>query len=174
MTNKQLIQREANKYLRYRCVLDTIDPYEIGQFRMEVDQAFDRLPVNKYHWVYGEGEDYTVDHGLQIQWVDFEPYKDLEEMTKDIKDDRLRISKLHNDSLLLPEGLNLKFRAVNDYFHYLLQQPFDFKGELNVYKATKFLHKSDIGKRILYSEIVLQAAYCEYFGGFPEKQKVII
>jgi len=43
MSTKELIQREANKYLRYKCVLDTIDPYEIGQFRMEVGQAFNRM-----------------------------------------------------------------------------------------------------------------------------------
>jgi len=159
MTNKQLIQREANKYLRYKCVLDTIDPYEIGQFRMEVDQAFNRM---------------FLPETIIPLFVDYDPYPSLKELTHGVETTRiLYVSSLHNDSRLLPGDLNLKFRAVHDYFHYLLQQPFDFKGELNVYKATKFLHKSDIGKRILYSEIVLQAAYCEYFGTFG-KQKVII
>jgi len=103
-----------------------------------------------------------------------DPYENLAEMTGEIRTNAVMlVGKLHNESQLLPGDLNLKFRAVHDYFHYLLQQEFDFKGELNVYKATKFLHKSDIGKRILYSEIVLQAAYCTYFGTFG-KQKVII
>jgi len=166
MTTIALIQREANKYLRYKCVLDTIDPYEVGQFRMEIDQAYNRIPKDIPCF------DGSIDNF--VVFVDYDPYKDLSEMTEDIQDNEvLKVSSLHNDSRLLPGDLNLKFRAVHDYFHYLLQQPFDFKGELNVYKATKFLHKSDIGKRILYSEIVLQAAYCEYFGSFG-KQKVII
>ncbi len=157
MKTEQLIQREALKYERFKCQLTLIPLAEIEQFRSEVEQAYERLPKD-----------------LDISFVAREPYENLREMTLDIQFAGLMcVSNLHNTSELLPGDLNLKFRAVHDYFHYLLQQEFDFKGELNVYKATKFLHKSDIGKRILYSEIVLQAAYCTYFGTFG-KQKVII
>lgn len=157
MKTIDLIQREALKYERFKCQLTLIAPEEVEQFRSEVEQAYERLPKD-----------------LAIIFVDKDPYPDLFNMTRDIQDcNRMDVSSEHNESQLLPGDLNLKFRAVHDYFHYLLQQPFDFKGELNVYKATKFLHKSDIGKRILYSEIVLQAAYCTYFGTFG-KQKVII
>lgn len=158
MLTKDLIQREANKYLRYKDMLPEIQLCEIVKFRKEVEEAYKR-----------------VEKSVIVAFVDYDPYKDLEEMTKDINDNGLmEVSALFNNSNLLEGELNLKFRATHDYFHYLLQQPFDFKGELNVYKATKFLHSSDIGKRMLYSEIVLQAAYCTYFGGFPKTQKVII
>lgn len=158
MSTKDLIQKEANKYLRYRDCLERIPLCEVINFRKEVEEAYNRI--------CGQ---------VVVCFVGHDPYKDLEEMTYDIKiNNHLEVSNLHNDSNLLPGELNLKFRAVHDYLHYLLQQPFDFKGELNVYKAQKFLHESDIGKRILYSEIVLQAAYATYFKGFPDKQKVII
>lgn len=162
MKTTDLIQREANKYLRYKDQLPNIPLCEVVNFRKEVEETYARIEAASIA-------------PLNILFVDEDPYKDLGEMTNDIRNfGRMKVSTLYNNSGLLPGNLNLKFRAVHDYFHYLLQQPFDFKGELNVYKATKFLHSSDIGKRILYSEIVLQAAYCTYFGGFPDKQKVII
>lgn len=158
MRNDELIKRNALIYERYKCQLDTIDPKEIEQFRLEVRLAYNRIA-----------------NLLDVQFVGNDPYPDLERMTSHVDHTGiLLVSKLHNDSNLLSETENLMFRAVHDYFHYLLQQPFDFKGELNVYKATKYLHKSDIGKRLLYSEIVLQASYCTYFNGFSDKQKVII
>lgn len=163
MKTTELIQREANKYLRYRDCLERIPLCEVVKFRKEVEEAYDRITHK------------NLGLSLKVIFVTGDPYANLEEMTNGIESGNiLRISSDHNNSALLPGDLNLKFRAVHDYFHYLLQQPFDFKGELNVYKATKFLHQSDIGKRMLYSEIVLQAAYATYFNGFPQTQKVII
>lgn len=170
MKDSDLIKRNALIYERYKCQLDMIDWKEIEQFRLEVEQAFDRI-----NYFINPGINGGIYGRALVQYVDLDPYISLEQMTEDIKsNERILISTLNNDSVLLPGELNLKFRAVHDYFHYLLQQPFDFKGELNVYKATKYLHKSDIGKRLLYSEIVLQASYCTYFNGFSDKQKVII
>ena len=157
MKQSDLIQREAIKYERFKDQFTLIPAGELEQFRAEIRAAYIRVALL-----------------LDIQFVEHDPYKDLEQMSGHITESGcMFVSKLNNESQLLPKELNLMFRAVHDYFHYLLQQEFDFKGELNVYKATKFLHKSDIGKRILYSEIVLQAAYCTYFGEFG-KQKVII
>lgn len=159
MKTSELIRREALKYERYKDQLDQIEWVEVETFRREVELAFER-----------------INHEFpDIQFVSGDPYKNLSELTTDIMDNGVMlISTDNNNSKLLWGNLNLKFRAVHDYLHYLLQQPFDFKGELNVYKAQKFMHSTDIGRRILYSEIVLQAAYATHFGYFPSKQKVII
>lgn len=179
MKTKQLIQSLALKYERYKDQLDQIDPVEINLYRKDIEQAYDRLPKPVGHYEhhldgYG-GHDEYVEKGFRVEFVDGQPYQTLKEMTDSIlNDDVLFVSKDHNESTLLPGELNLKFRAVHDYLHYLFQQPLDFKGELNVYKTQKFFHSTEIGKRILYSEIVMQAAYCTYFGKFATKQKVII
>lgn len=150
------IKGNAIKYMRFKDQLATIDPKEIEQYRSEIKEAYSRL------WV-------------QIEFVEHDPYKNLEEMTRGIhQTNTLFISNLNNDSALLPGTLNLFFRAVHDHLHYLLQQPFDFEGEYKVYQAQKLMHKSKIAKQILYSEIVLQAAYCTYFGKFADKQKIVL
>lgn len=165
MKTQELIKQCALKYEIYKDQLETIDAGEIAQFRQEIEDAYERIFELTETFV----------RGLRVLFVTGQPYDNLEQMTNGIRSSGvLRISSDNNESRLLPENLNLKFRAVHDYLHYLFQQPFDFKGELNVYKAQKFFHKSEIGKRILYSEIVLQAAYATYFGGFPSQQKVII
>jgi hypothetical protein len=86
----------------------------------------------------------------------------------------MKISADFNDSRLLPGKLNLQFRAVHDYLHYVLQAPFTAEGEIQVYGLQKKLHCSAIGQQILFSEVVLQACYCEYFGKFAEFQKVVL
>lgn len=156
---EKLIQKEALKYERYKDQLDSIPVEEVEQFRNEVTDAYQRLV-------------FSLPAGF-FWFEDFDPYENLEQMTFDAIRGHMKISMLNNNSKLLPGTWNLQFRAIHDYFHYILQQPFDFKGEYNVYKATKFLHASRIGKRILYSEIVIQAAFCTYFGSFGP-QKVII
>lgn len=155
---QNLIKGNALKYLRFKDQFDQIPEKEVVQFRHDVEDAY-----------------YRIHHAITIEFVAYDPYDNLEEMTREIDTYRLmKISTLNSESLLLPDLLNLKFCAVHDYLHYLLQQPFDFRGEFNVYKAQKYMHTTKMGRQILYSEVVLQAAYCTYFGKFADKQKVVL
>jgi hypothetical protein len=153
---EKLIVKCAYKYYRYKDQLPDISQSEIDLFRAEVEQAFNRIPIT-------------------VEFVPVDPYTNLAEMTADIEQSkRMQITSLHNESMLLPGVSNLHFRAVHDYLHYFLQQQFDFNGEYTVYKAQKALHSSKIGRKILKSEIVLQAAYCTHFGTFAAQQKIVL
>lgn len=154
MSNEDYIRKNAIIYQRYKDQFDQIEWVELNQFRLEITQAFETIPC-------------------VVFYVDRQPYKDHHELTADIKAGRMLISKDHNNSKLLPGELNLKFRAVHDYLHYVLQAPFTAVGEIKVYGTQKKLHCSPIGQKILFSEVVLQACYAEYFGTFG-KQKVIL
>jgi hypothetical protein len=153
------MRTNAIKYERYKDRFDDIPIEELNEFRLEVELAFSRITSG----------------GPVVAFVDYDPYKSLAELTVDIINRfEMKISSLNNDSKLLPGDLNLKFRAVHDFLHYFLQQPFNYLGEYKVYQAQKHIHKSQLRRQILYSEVVLQAAYCEYFGHFSDKQKIVL
>lgn len=159
------MRQNAIRYQRYKDQFDNIPIQELNEFRYEIERAYDRIPLikNSVHLPKG------------ILFVDYDPYETLVQLTNDITfEGRMLISSLHNDSKLLPGDLNLKFRAVHDFLHYFLQQPFGYYGEYKVYQAQKHIHKSLLRRRILYSEVVLQAAYCEYFGKFSDTQKIVL
>lgn len=155
MKTQDYIRKNALIYQRYKDNFDTLEGHEIKLFRYEVDKAWSYLPV-------------------RIDFVDGQPYDNIEQLSNDIKKGFMLISKDYNDSKLLPGLLNLKFRAIHDYLHYVLQAPFTASGEIKVFQLQKRLHCSSIGQRILFSEVVLQACYAEYFNKFAEYQKVII
>lgn len=152
---KSKILHLSNVYTRYKCQLDAIPAEEIATYKWDIQAAFNKIP-------------YTVDY-LPIELNDFDLFVEGIERYRVLK-----VSTLHNESKFLTPDENLQFRAIHDYLHYVLNQPFTFEGEVNVYKAQKFLHTTDIGKKILYSEVVLQAAYCHVTGKFADVQKVII
>lgn len=159
VSNMEELKRElAIKYERYKCQFDKIHYTEIEKFSRDVNIAFNVLTNN-----------------LTVKYVDFDPYNNVEEMTADIETNKvLKISSLFNESKIMDAATNLRFRAIHDYLHYVLQAPFTFAREYEVYKLQSKLHGSKVGKDILYSEINLQAAYAEYFGRFAEKEKVIL
>jgi hypothetical protein len=158
MTNEQYIRKNAQIYERYKDNFDEIPDIDIREFRYEVNQAY-----------------FNINKAIDVQFVDGQPYASVEELTMDIRaNKRMRISHDHNESRLLPGMHNLYFRAVHDYLHYILQAPFNAEGEIKVYKLQKKCHVSEISKQILFSEVVLQACYCEYFGKFAEFQKVVL
>jgi len=165
------IERDALKYERYKDQLNQVNPVEIDLFRSEVNAAFNRIFTgNGVHTETG-----YLPNSLTFETAKGNPYTSLNALSADIMNNsRLVVSSDNNNSQLLPNDLNLYFRATHDYLHYLYQKPFDFAGEYDVYKAQKLFHSNKIGRKILYSEIVLQAAYCTYFGKFSDAQKVII
>lgn len=155
------LRKDALKYLRYKDMLDEVPEEVVEGYRALTGHTYNIIPTR-----------------LNVEFVSYDPYKSLQELSKDIKDNgKLLVSSLNNDSRLLPGNLNLKFRAVHDYLHFKHQLEFNYHGEREVYKLQKTLYYAkyySLFKKMLYSEIVLQTAYKEYFGKFAEKQKVII
>lgn len=156
MTDLQYIRKNALIYQRYKDQFDSLTPSELLQFQDEVEQAFTCVPI-------------------KVDFVKGQPYANHIELTQDIqRNKRMQISTDFNDSKLLPSDLNLKFRAVHDWLHYTLQAPFTAEGEIKVFKMQKKFHSLGLMQDILFSEIVLQASFCEYFGAFPTIQKVVL
>lgn len=159
MSNEDYIQHKALIYQLYKDQFEEIDSVDLRQFRLEVERTYKE----------------NVIPFVSVVSVGGQPYKDHHELTADIKNHkRLRISHDYNESRLLPNELNLQFRAVHDYIHYILQAPFTAMGELQVYKFQKKFHQFGVRQQILFSEVVLQACYSEYFGRFAPIQKVIL
>lgn len=158
MTDESYITHKAQIYERYKDSFHLIHPDIKRSFRENVDRAFKALPST-----------------ITIDFVDGQPYENHLELTTDIRYlKRLRVSKDYNDSPLLPGILNLQFRAIHDFLHYILQAPFDAMGELRVFNTQKKFHPEEIEQKILFSEVVLQACFKEHFGKFPEVQKVVL
>lgn len=112
--------------------------------------------------------------GIAVLYVDEDPYTSINEMKYEILSEGvLRIYNGDNNSRLLPGIHNLWQRAAHDIIHYWLGAPFTYEGELQVYEIQKLDYPSKYWP-ILYSEICMQAAYCEYYGNFPDKQKIVI
>jgi len=147
----------AGIYLRYKCQLDSLDPELVKEFASYTYDAYCRLR--------------TI--GVYFDFVDTDPYKDLVELTCDsMLCSNMKIYSGDNNSRLLPGDLNLYSRAIHDWIHYFHQLPFGFEGECKVYEIQKLLYPESMWP-LLYSEIVLQTAFVEVYGYFPE-QKVIV
>lgn len=153
-TTNQTIQDNALIYERYKDQFNDLTREQLLQFRFEVAKAFNTIPV-------------------MVEYVTGQPYSSHHELTKDISNGFMRISRDHNRSKLLPGKLNLEFRAIHDYLHYVLQAPFTAEGELSVFEVQSKLHNY-FGKKLLHSEVVLQGCYYEYFGTFAETQKIVL
>jgi len=110
---------------------------------------------------------------------------DFNEIRQQIEAGELRVYDGGSGSVWCDHETNLKFRAVHDYHHALASVDFTFKGEYDAYHfGSNRLHQwaSDEclpeewereADRVLFSEIVLQAAAFFILGDFPETQKVV-
>lgn len=155
--NEETMKSHAIYYERAKDRLDEISQYDID------------LLIKENRKVYRE-----ISSVLKINYVNGQPYETAEEMTKSVNETGIMsISLDHNNSLLFPDIDNLKFRAVHDFFHIITGQPFGYVGEALTYESQKMKYSKHLHP-ILFSEIVLQAAYCDYFGSFPEKQKIVL
>lgn len=156
MTNQEYIRKNALIYSRYKDNFNSLKPWELLQFQDEVENAYTKVPV-------------------RVEYVSGQPYTNHKELTQDIETNKvMRISAEFNESKLLPGDLNLKFRAVHDWLHYILQAPFTAEGEIKVYKMQKKHHTLGLMQEILFSEVVLQACFAEYFGYFAPFQKLVL
>lgn len=156
MTNEQYVIKNAIIYARYKDNFNSLKPWEILQFQDEVEQAYTKVPI-------------------RVEYVTGQPYASHVELTQDIETNKvMRVSTDFNDSKLMPGDLNLKFRAVHDWLHYVLQAPFTAEGEIKVYKIQKKHHSIGLMQDILFSEVVLQACFAEHFGYFATSQKLVL
>lgn len=110
-----------------------------------------------------------------IKYVNYDPYNNFTEMLEGLlKDNYLKISMLNNESPIFDCETNLKFRAIHDYHHLICHAEFNFYGEYATFEYISALTDNDIIKQILFSEIVLQAAYALVYGEFGEQKLVLM
>ena len=110
------------------------------------------------------------------RYVYGQPYSSYEEMAAKFKKTRvLEISVDYNNPIVLTPAANLLFRALHDSHHLLLDASFSWEGELTACRYFCSLTKNPIFHRILFSEIILQAAAYFVLGGqFPDEQKLVL
>jgi len=155
MTEEEEIKANAIFYEITPDRLKELSVKEINEIRMITNEVYD---------VYLGG--------INVVFVKGQPYKNLSELSNDYqKNDRIKVSRDFNNSRLFGRDCNLKFRAVHDYYHILLDEEFNYAGESSVYETQKTLYPEKYHK-ILYSEIVLQAAYFTYYNEFSN-QKIV-
>lgn len=113
---------------------------------------------------------------VRVEYVDAQPYTGLAGITADITRGILQVSTQHNAPCpeLMDKATNLRFRAVHDYQHYLVQGEFTFAGEWASYKYMASVCRTERLQKIMLSEIVLQASYAIVFGSFPIQKVVLI
>ncbi|MCL1474148.1 hypothetical protein [Argonema antarcticum] len=111
-----------------------------------------------------------------IRYVYSNPYHCVEEMADKVK--RTGVLEVcvdfNNPSLLTPSN-NLFFRAIHNSHHLLLNAPFDWEGDIKAVRHFCSLTKNRIFHRILFSEIILQAAAsCVLGGHLPDEHKLVL
>ena len=149
------VNQLANIYLRYK-----------DQFNILPDNLIEKL-----HIMLMEQFELIADKILFTN-ESCDDYEENKEFYK--KTGMIKVNRLNNNSILFPGELNLYFRAWHDDIHYYYNLPFGFDGELQTFYHHVSLISDEQIKQILFSEIVLQTAYYEKFGKFPDKQKVIL
>ncbi|MCL1467141.1 hypothetical protein [Argonema galeatum] len=117
-----------------------------------------------------------IDLPIITRYVYGQPYHSSEEMAAKVKKTGvLEISVDFNNPVVLSPATNLFFRAIHDSHHILLNAPFSWEGEIKAVRHFCSLTKNNIFHRILFSEIILQAAaYFALGGQFPNEQKLVL
>jgi hypothetical protein len=96
------------------------------------------------------------------------------------KDKKLPTSNLnHGNHIFSSDAMNFKFRAVHDFTHWVRYADFTLQGEVQTFKhLVAVLERYGVSRlsnltKVLFSEIVLQAAYCTKFSEFSEQKLVL-
>lgn len=89
-------------------------------------------------------------------------------------------------SPLFSYHVNVRFRAVHDWHHWIARAEFDFTGEMKAFKLAVesiklFCEMYEASEEtiaqavsVLYSEIVLQVAAHNLLGDYPKDQKIVL
>ena len=152
--------------------------------------AYDRAPSNDpaAHAAYAaltseveqQFQDLTGRLGVKVDFVTSDPYRNVEELRRDLEDNH-HLAVLKTDTTLDSSGAhpyftneqNDMFRAVHDAFgHAATGRGFDRNGEEAAYQAHRSTF-SDLAGRALATETRSQNSYLITNGDFPE-QKVAL
>lgn len=109
---------------------------------------------------------------FQVQWCAQDPPASLERLQFEVSAGSLRVFTGGSDSPIFGPATNLYFRAIHDYDHARAGADFSLRGEILAY--TVAARRWPWARRILFSEIVLQAADSLQRGAFAPSQKVVI
>lgn len=110
-----------------------------------------------------------------VEYVAGQPYQSAAEMTEDVrKTGVLKISTDFNDPVVLTPEYNLFYRAIHDTHHILGGWDFSWEGELAACQYFCTLTHNKLYHRILFSELILQAAAFLFLGDFPQEQKLVL
>lgn len=119
--------------------------------------------------------DRIVGFGIDIDFVDDNPYENSEEMCRDVSENKiLKIWKGGTDHQIFDAKTNLKLRAVHDYMaHCQGGTSFDLQGEIASYnRHMKTVPPSAAGA--LFTEVVGQAAFFLEYEYFPPQKIAIL
>lgn len=120
---------------------------------------------------------------IGVEFVDYNPYETAEQMDVDVgRTRRMRVSSMFNQPDFFGSERNLKFRAIHDYLAHLKSRPgrgdiatFDLKGELVAYnRHLSLLRCGSVAAPALFTEVLGQACFNIFYGGFPDTQKLVI
>jgi hypothetical protein len=96
------------------------------------------------------------------------------------KDKKLPISNInHGNHIFSSDAMNFKFRAVHDFTHWVRYADFTVQGEIQTFRhIVAILEHYGVPRlanltKVMFSEIVLQAAFRIEFGCFA-KQKLVL
>jgi hypothetical protein len=117
-------------------------------------------------WIFREFHYHSIGEVLEITSEDVSP----ELMLATWQDKGvLLVSDAHSEHPFLSVADNVRFRAVHDWHHIVLNAGFDLAGEYRTFEQTLLSAPKRLWW-ILFSEIVLQAAACIHTGEFqPQK-----
>ncbi len=134
---------------------DTLNDSDKKGFSKWVSQLYQELP-------------------FPVEYVVGQPYKTAAEMTEDVRQKGvLKISTDFNNPVVLSPQDNFYFRATHDSHHILGGWDFSWEGELAACQYFCTLTNNSLYHRILFSELILQAASCLHLGGFTEQKLVL-
>lgn len=110
---------------------------------------------------------------LRVRFMPGQPYATAADLHKVYESRYLVISTDYCEHPVWEDEVNLRFRAVHDYYgHILTGFDFTLEGEYNAYLATAKLHTPSAA-HALFTEVYVQALYQTTLGNFP-KQKVVL
>ena len=126
---------------------------DIHSFQRWIAEAYSRLP-------------------MPIEFVDYDPYRSLAQMQAEVNSSGiLRITTRNNESLFDPK-VNLMFRAVHDTDHIRNNCDFGIHGEQQACRVITNRCRDELGKTLLFSEILGQACVARVRGDFEEQKYV--
>ena len=112
---------------------------------------------------------------VTVHFVTGQPYQNTAQLRKEVNNGLLRVSTDYNTDPFLPEGLNLKFRALHDLHHAQTSDcNFNLDGEICAYSLAARYTNSALVRDWLFTEIVGQVCALRQYGEFPIQRTVIL